>query len=312
MLRTTVRRILILGTLAASCGVFPAQPGWAQTRKAAPVELPDAHRTKSELDRLLSRYPPALRGVLALDPSLLANKSYLAPYPALASFINEHPEITRDPAFYAGRPPEPSVPPDSAARPALVWHPAPTTQSVQMDNAARSAQMWQQMFAGLAVFLAFVMAMGLVTWLVRTWIDYRRWSRLAKVQTDVHSKLLDRFTANDDLLAYIQSPAGSKFLESSPITLDAGPRSVGAPMGRILWSVQAGIVLVAAGVGLRLVGYQVIGDASHPFHAMGLLAIALGIGFAISAIISFMISQHLGLIERASPAPRAEGPNGQG
>jgi len=45
---------------------------------------------------------------------------------------------------------------------------------------------------------------------------------------------------------------------------------------------------------------------------MGLLAIALGIGFAISAIISFMISQHLGLIERASPAPRAEGPNGQG
>jgi hypothetical protein len=47
---------------------------------------------------------------------------------------------------------------------------------------------------------------------------------LSKVQTEVHTKIVDRFTANDDLLAYIQSPAGSKFLESSPIHLDAGPR----------------------------------------------------------------------------------------
>ena len=77
-------------------------------------------------------------------------------------------------------------------------------------------------------------------------------------------------------------------------------------------SVQAGLVLVAAGVGLRFVGGQVSGDASQPFYAMGVLGIALGIGFVVSAIISFMISQRLGLIERASPALRAERPNDQG
>ena len=91
------------------------------------------------------------------------------------------------------------------------------------------------------------MGIGLLVWLIRTLVDYRRWNRLAKVQTDFHTKILDRFTANNDLLTYIQSPAGSKFLQSTPIMLDAAPRSMGAPLGRILWSLQGGIVLACGG-----------------------------------------------------------------
>ena len=131
---------------------------------------------------------------------------------------------------------------------------------------------------------------------------------MAKLQADVHTKLLDRFTANEDLLAYIQSPAGAKFLESSPIALDAAPRSVGAPLGRILWSVQGGVVLMAGGVGLQVVSSQVTDGASQPLHALGVLGIALGVGFVISAIVSYVISQRLGLIEPATAAPRAEMP----
>jgi hypothetical protein len=295
MKRTKVRRILALGALAVSCSVFLASPGWAQTRKGAAaedsapmaaIEQPDAQRVREELSQLLDRYPPALRNTLQLDPRLLGNQPYLATYPALTGFLNAHPEIARNPEFYLGNAPGP--------RPDAVL------------------EMWQSVLAGLAVFLGFGMAIGLVTWLIRTWIDYRRWSRLAKVQTDVHTKLLDRFTGNEDLLAYIQSPAGSKFLESSPIALDAGPRSVAAPLGRILWSVQAGLVLLAAGIGLRFVSANLAGEALQPLHVLGILGIALGIGFVISAIISFMISERLGLIERASPAARAERPNGQG
>ena len=48
-----------------------------------------------------------------------------------------------------------------------------------------------------------------VIWLIKTLIEHRRWSRLSKIQTDVHNKLLDRFSANEDLLAYIQTPAGT-------------------------------------------------------------------------------------------------------
>jgi hypothetical protein len=251
------------------------------------IEQPDAQRTREELSRLLEHYPPALHGVLALDPSLLSNPAYLAPYPALVSFLSAHPEIGRNPSFYVGD--------GSRSR-------------FTQDHTTQVVDLWRDLLTNLSIFAGFAMAVSLLVWLIRTLVDYRRWSRLARVQTEVHTKLLDRFTTNDDLRAYIQSPAGSKFLQSSPIALDAGPRSVGAPLGRILWSVQGGLVLVAGGIGLQMVSARVADDASQPLHALGVLAIALGLGFVISAIISFLISQRLGLLETATQAHRAEPP----
>jgi hypothetical protein len=272
--------------------------GWAQAAKGgaaavqAPAKIageqPDAQRTKEELSALLDRYPPTLRGVLALDPGLLGNPSYLAPYPALVSFLNTHPEVERNPAFYVGGGGDPRY-----------------TQ----DHATQIIDVWRNVLGGLGVFAGFGMAIGLLVWLIRTLIDYRRWSRLAKVQTDVHTKLLDRFASNADLLAYIESPAGVRFLQSSPITLDAGSRNVGAPLGRILWSVQGGIVLVAGGIGLQVVSGQVTdATGAQPLHVLGVLAIALGLGFVLSAIISFALSRRLGLIETTPAASRTESP----
>jgi len=262
---------------------------WAQDthpRTVVTVEQPDAQRTHGELSELLEHYPPALRSVLALDPSLADNQSYLAPYPALEKFLSAHPEIARDPVFYFGN---------------------PNTHERQ-DPDSRILDMWREALTNAAIFAGFGMAIGLLVWLIRTLVDYRRWSRLAKVQTDVHTKLLDRFTSNEELLAYIQSPAGAKFLQSSPITLDASPRSVGAPLGRILWSVQGGVVLIAGGIGMQVVSARVTDAASQSLHALGVLGIALGLGFVASAIISFAISHRLGLIEPAAPAVRTEAP----
>ena len=159
--------------------------------------------------------------------------------------------------------------------------------------------MWQNILAGLAAFLGFGLAISLLVWLIRTLIDYRRWNRLTKVQTDVHTKLLDRFSSNEDLLAYMQSPAGAKFLESTPIRLDSGPRSVGAPLSRILWSIQGGVVLLAGGFGFLTISARLANHlGASPIHAIGVLAIALGVGFVVSAIISYAISYRLGLLER--------------
>jgi hypothetical protein len=273
-----------LGVLGTCAGLLLPSPAWAQAQpKSATVvtvEQPDAQRTKDALGQLLDHYPPSLKNVLALDPSLLENQPYLGPYPALVSFLSAHPEIARNPSYYFPEGSGPRYPP---------------------DHEARVMDMWRQVMDGLGAFGGFGLAIGLLVWLTRTLVDYRRWNRLAKVQTDVHTKILDRFTANDDVLAYIQSPAGSKFLQSSPILLDAGPRSVGAPLGRILWSVQGGVVLLAGGIGLQVISARVADDASQPLHALGVLGIALGLGFLVSAIISFVISQRLGLIEPASP-----------
>jgi hypothetical protein len=257
---------------------------WAQPAAdiGRDLDQPDAEHIRESLGKLLERYPPSLRGVLALDPSLMSNPAYIAPYPALVTFLNAHPEVARNPSYYVGR---------------------YADNRFQLTRAEQVAEMWQRTLGDLAVFAGFGMAIGLVTWLIRTLIDYRRWQKLSKVQTEVHTKLLDRFTSNEDLLAYVQSPAGKRFLESAPIMLDAGPRSMGAPLGRIMWSLQAGLVILAAGAGLIAASGQIADEASQPLHVLGTLAIAVGIGFAVSALVSFVISQRLGLIEGAAARP---------
>jgi|SRR5579863_4308992 len=270
-----IERIVGLGMLAV-CSV-----GWAQAPKPIPsFEQPDAQRTREEMSRLLERYPPSLRTVLAVDPTLLDNQPFLATYPALVGFLNTHPEIAHNPSFYIEAP-------------------------VLRLRGNQTADAWRDVMGDLTIVLNFGMGVGLLGWLIRTLVDYRRWNRQTSTQTEFHTKLVDRFTANNDLLAYVQSPAGARFLQSTPIALDAAPRSMGAPLGRILWSVQGGVVLIAAGIGLWIVGSRIRDDASQPLQALGVIAIALGVGFAVSAAISFLISRRLGLIETPTHTPYA-------
>jgi len=278
MARNRIRRALGQGIVGLWFIFLLQSPGRAQAPRIAAVaaiEEPDAQRVKEEMSRLLEHYPPSLRSVLALDPGLLGNQSYLAPYPALVGFLNAHPEVARAPSFYIEAP------------------------RAHQDSSSQVMEMWKDLLGDLAALAGFALGFGLLVWLIRTLVDYRRWNRLAKVQTDFHTKILDRFSANNDLLAYIQSPAGSRFLQSTPIMLDAAPRSIGAPLARILWSVQGGIVLMAGGFGLEAVSGRVGDEAAQPLHALGVLGIALGLGFVASAIISFIISHRLGLFETA-------------
>jgi hypothetical protein len=277
MIRKRITRFLPLAFLALSGLPGQAQVPPAQPAAPAPfvgIEPPNAQWTRDRLTQLMQRYPPELRNVLSIDPTLLSNQSYLGPYPALASFLNEHPEIARNPSFYFG----------------------PAFNS-EREGRSQVVEAWHSAISDFETLTGFVAAFILVGWLMRNLMDYRRWIRQNKVQTEVHTRLLERLTGNEELLAYIQSPAGAKFLESSPITLDAGPRNVGAPLGRILWTIQAGVVLVSGGIGLLMVGAKMTDDAAQAFHALGVLGVALGAGFVISAIISFMISRHLGLVE---------------
>lgn len=280
MTKRSLGQIVGLGILAAcaSWAQVPAAPA-APALPPAGIQpgafQPDAERTQRELNDLLRRYPPSLHGVLALDPGLLSNSSYLAPYPALAAFLSVHPEIARNPSFYVGSPEQPREP----------------------DSTAQVAHAWENVLSGAEVASCFILAMSLIAWLLRSLMDSRRWAHWTKVQTEAHARVMDRLASNEDLLAYVNSPAGSKFLQSAPTAPDAGPRSFAAPLGRILWTVQGGVVLIAAGIGLEIVSRQSTDLAQPPLHGLGVLAMALGAGFIVSAIISFMISRHLGLIE---------------
>jgi len=281
VIRSAAAVTALIGVLAwtarPAAAQAPATKAPTPTMMQVAVEDPNAERTREQLMELLQRYPPSVGRVLKLDPSLLSNGDYLATYPSLAAFVAQHPGVPRNPGFYFERVRIP-------------------TESVETRSEAY--RLWDNLLGwmgGLGVATLIAVSLG---WLIRMLVDYRRWYRLSKVQAEAHTKLLDRLTANEELLAYVQSPAGSRFLESAPIALDPGARRMGPPFNRILWSAQVGIVLTAAGLGLRYVsGRFADTDASQPLFALGVLAVALGLGFLLSTGVSYVLSQRLGLLK---------------
>ena len=158
---------------------------------------------------------------------------------------------------------------------------------------------------GIGVLLIFGAIATFLVWLIKTTLDHRRWNRLSRIQAEVHGKLLDRFASNAELMAYVQTPSGQRFLESGPSPTQEEPRAVAAPILRILWSLQAGIVLAMGGLGMLIVSTRVPEDATDFFMGMGVLAVALGAGFIVSAGVAYLLSRKLGLFEtRTAPLDR--------
>ena len=286
-----VRKLIILLLILVAASAAAQTTGTAETSTAAAtstaepgttvvIDPPNSGGTRQELHELLRRYPPEVGRVLKLDPSLFANESYLANYPALAAFVKQHPEVPHSPRYFL----EDIYVPSDAPR-----------MTPQME-------MWNDVMEGVSIFVVMSLMVGSLMWLIKTLIDHRRWSHLSRVQFDVHSKLMDRFSANEELLAYVQTPAGKRFLESAPIPVGEPP-AVAAPVNRILWSVQVGLVIAAVGIGLQVVTWNVHKDVAEPMFALSVLATSLGFGFILSAIVSYLLSRKLGLWQNP---PQAE------
>jgi hypothetical protein len=134
---------------------------------------------------------------------------------------------------------------------------------------------------------------------LRTFSDNSTRRKLAETRATVHRDLITRFGSTEDLMTYLGSQAGRD--------LFAPPQQeTPNPFKRILAAVQSGILLVAVGsalMGLSQTDYYG-SDGRSSFSFLGGLSFALGLGFLVSAIASFMLSRRFGLI--APPAEERE------
>lgn len=236
----------------------------------------DAENTRRELNRLLNGYPPALRTVLQADPTLLQG-DYLAVYPALAAYIEQHPEVARDHGYFFG-----------------YRNYSPRTAE------ERAADAVEAFATGLAVFSIVLTSILTFGWIIRQLIHQRRWARQWKIQTDMQTKILDRMQSSEELLAYLQAPMGRQLLAGAPLPIEEPARTPGSPHGRILWSAQIGVLLVALGVGLRFAESSAALAIAPGFRTLGVIAVALGLGALLSGLASYLLSVRFGLM-----APRA-------
>src|SRR6187402_1178185 len=72
-------------------------------RQVVPDNDANAERVREQLGEILEKYSPALGQILRLDSSLMGREDYMAPYPALVAFLDQHPEIKRNPSYYLQR-----------------------------------------------------------------------------------------------------------------------------------------------------------------------------------------------------------------
>src|SRR5919106_1473937 len=65
-------------------------------------ETRDARQTRDRLNEIFNQHPPSVREVLRIDPTLMYRPDYMANYPVLAAFLEQHPEIAHNPSYFVG------------------------------------------------------------------------------------------------------------------------------------------------------------------------------------------------------------------
>ena len=129
---------------------------------------------------------------------------------------------------------------------------------------------------------------AIIGWIIRMVMIQKRQRRLVEIQAELQNKLLDKFSSTQEVLDYLHSDAGTRFLHSATIERSN-------PYGRILASLQAGIILTLAGAAFLAMKAHIEG-ATEGFMFVGALGLAVGIGFLLSGAIAYYLSKSWGLI----------------
>ena len=286
---TAISTVLFAGLAVAQP---KAKPGASPAAAPAATDQ-DFASTQEELIRLL-RLSPTLTTVVAHDPSLLANQEYVSRNnPQLAQFLASHPEIARNPDFYLFTRSRRGGRPDQALERA-VWPEFSRGQELTGT---------QMFLHDLGPFLVFLVILGALLWLIHLFLENRRWTRIFKLQTEVHGKLIDRFGSNQELLTYMNTDAGRRFLEAAPIPIDI-ERGQRVPSGvaRILTPLQVGVVLTLLGLGFLFLRHA-DADLETPMLVLGTAILMPGIGFILSAGITWVLAGRLGLMPEKTATP---------
>jgi len=285
---TVAGSALMAGTHAAG----QAKPARAQApavAPAAPMQTEkDVAAIQDQLTKLL-RQSPTLTTVVARDPSLLSNQDYVAKNnPQLADFLSAHPEVARNPDYYlfthlnrdGGGPDE--------ALERAVW---PDVYRMQPQHSG-----FDNLLSDMAPVFGVTIFLGAVLWGLRIFVENRRWSRIFKLQSEVHGRLIEKFSSSQELAAYMETEAGRRFLEAAPIPVNLGTEQrVPNAVARVLTPVQIGVVLVLLGIGFLLLRHA-RPDMETPMLVLGTVILMPGIGFIISAGITWFLAARLGLM----------------
>jgi hypothetical protein len=247
----------------------------------------DVSALQDQLLQLL-RVSPTLAEVVARDPSLLSNADYVnRTNPELGRFLQAHADIAHNPDFYLFNNLHSEQEQPSQTLERKLWPNMSERRSSGID---------QELVSDGIPFLVFACVLGALLWLTKVLLENRRWNRIFKLQTDVHGRLIERFGTSQEVLTYMSTDAGKRFLEATPIAVGIERQQpVPSPVARVLTPLQIGVVMTLLGLGLLYLRHS-LPEGSSALLVIGTVVLMPGLGFIISAGITWVLAKHLGLM----------------
>jgi hypothetical protein len=151
------------------------------------------------------------------------------------------------------------------------------------------------METGVFVMIVFVSlgSFAMVAFIVFLGVNAK--NRKAKLQAEVQTRLIDKFSNAPDFVDFLNSDTGKQFLSG----IDKMPKLMARD--RIVGGISRGVILTLLGLAFIAIW---IADSNVGFMYPGFILLGIGIGFFISTLVSLKLSQKFGLIGDDSPTPR--------
>jgi hypothetical protein len=136
----------------------------------------------------------------------------------------------------------------------------------------------------LIPMLGGIIIISTIVWGILEW-------RKSKHKYELQRKLLDKFNAVPELNDFLKSEGGNKFMDF----LTAGGI---VPKEKLLGSISKGVIFSIIGLALLFIGPFLGGEANDikGVQALGIISMAVGIGFLASTFISYKLSKKWGII----------------
>jgi len=130
-------------------------------------------------------------------------------------------------------------------------------------------------------------------WIVVTIVTALKGRANTRTRADIYNRLIDKFGTAPELIAFLQSDAGLKFIEENTV-------QPAEPLGKILASIRIGVVLTLLGAGLlitgNIFGESLGGDLYIVLTVGGIVGLMIGIGLLISAAVSYRLCKTWGIL----------------
>jgi hypothetical protein len=113
--------------------------------------------------------------------------------------------------------------------------------------------------------------------------------RIARMQAELQSKMIERFGSAPEFVGFLQSDSGRQFMQG----LGGIPRAKAS--NSILLSVRRAVIASCLGLGFLVIcispEYR-----NEGFFITGCILLGLGVGYGVSAVLSFKLSRAWGLM----------------